>query len=77
MRYSVIANITISVSTDVEADSEEQARELALERGVQGLCHHCASADGERQWVAGGELDGQPSFETIVDVVQHEGREKR
>lgn len=72
MKYRVRALVTISVWTDVEANNEEEANELAEERPLQGLCHQCGSArfkEGEREWRTSGELDGTPK-ELIVDVAE-------
>jgi hypothetical protein len=43
-KYSVSGTITVGVYTDeVEADTPEQARQIARTRCVQGLCYHCSS----------------------------------
>lgn len=58
MRYRVRALVTISISTVVEdADSPEQAIEIASERELPGIHEY-----GERQdaWATSGELDGEP-----------------
>jgi hypothetical protein len=52
---------TIGVFTDVEADSPEQAKELAEDRGMVGLCYQCATGDPAEEWCTSGELDGIPS----------------
>ncbi len=63
-KYRVIAEVTISVITDVEATSPEAAERIAANRGeMQGLCHQCC--EGQRgyrdeQWQLTGELDGAP-----------------
>ena len=59
MKYRVTATMTISVHVDVEAESPEQAKEIAEELPPMTLCHQCASSKGE-QWSTSGELDGQP-----------------
>lgn len=59
--YRVSAAVTISVWTDVEAASEEQAKAIAEERPMQGLCRHCADGRGAKtMWRTSGELDGSP-----------------
>lgn len=71
MKYRVSALVTISVWTDVEADSEEEAKEIAEERPLQGLCHQCSSArfgEGEREWRTSGELDGVPKELTAEEA---------
>lgn len=74
-RYSVGGVITISVHTEVEASSPEEAREIAMsERGIMSLCHHCANADASVEWVTCGELDcdapSPPEGETELEVVE-------
>jgi hypothetical protein len=59
--YNVVAQVTISVHTVVEAGSIEEAIELAQERSVIQLCHQCASGDEMSEWVTSGELDGEPT----------------
>jgi hypothetical protein len=65
--YVFIANATISVATRVEAESLEAAIEESKSRGMQGLCHQCASGDEDRVWSVGGELDCEPSGFELVD----------
>jgi hypothetical protein len=60
MKFSVFATVTISISTEVEANTPQEAAEIAGERGMIGLCHQCASGDPEQEWVTSGELDGTP-----------------
>lgn len=62
MRYRIKALLTISVSTDVEADSIEEAREIAADRPIIDLCHQCSVGDADEQWVTSGELDGSPQI---------------
>jgi hypothetical protein len=72
-RFYVVANVTISVGTEVMASTEAEARALACERGFQSLCHQCASADDERRevWCTSGELDGdQVVDEKIVEITE-------
>lgn len=53
--------VTISVLTDVEAESEDEAIRLAEERSVIGLCHQCGgNRTRDEEWVTSGELDGEP-----------------
>jgi hypothetical protein len=58
--WNVSAEMTISVQTEVEADTEEEARAIAEDRGVQGLCLQCAGGEPTAEWITSGELDGQP-----------------
>lgn len=56
--FRVTAEVTISISTVVEARSEEHAKELASERPMMSLCHQCASGADDVEWITSGELDG-------------------
>lgn len=60
-KFQVNAMLTISVITDVEADSREEAKEIALARSVIGLCHQCSGTRTvDEEWCTNGELDGTP-----------------
>ena len=59
-RFKFIADVTISVSCEVEAKNEKEARAIAEELPMVGLCHQCASGDPSSEWVTSGELDGSP-----------------
>jgi hypothetical protein len=59
--YRVVAEMTISVHTDVVASSEEEARALAEDRGNASSCHSCCQGSCH-EWVTGGDLDGTPSI---------------
>ena len=62
MKYRVSTTCTISLHTDVEADSQEEAIKKAFdERGVMSLCNQCSGGQSEEEWVTSGELDGEPS----------------
>ncbi|BES72214.1 hypothetical protein RE428_32320 [Marinobacter nanhaiticus D15-8W] len=59
MKYRAVGSVTISMSTAIEADSEEEALEIANSRG------NCTLIDPERMgcseddvWVHSGEIDG-------------------
>lgn len=60
--FRVNSQITISVFTDVKAETEEDAIAQASERCVQGLCYRCATGTKDEEWVTGGELDGEPDI---------------
>lgn len=65
-KYLVMAEMTISVHTEVEADTLEEAIEIAQGRPVMGLCHQCAASAGSshadlEEWRTNGELDGEPA----------------
>lgn len=60
-KYRVSGLLTVSVSTCVEADTEAEAKELAMANPNVGLCHQCAGGDEDSEWVTSGELDGEPT----------------
>jgi hypothetical protein len=53
--------MTISVYVDVEASSPKEAKQMAREASVMGLCHQCAG-NHEGEWSTSGELDGIPAI---------------
>jgi hypothetical protein len=59
MKYTASATVTISIYTTVEADSPEEAIELAREQPMQNFCAGCTDGEDYR-WVTSGELDGEP-----------------
>lgn len=62
-KFIVSANVTISVWTEVEADTEQEAMALAEDRPMQTLCHQCSGtrhSQGREEWRTSGELDGSP-----------------
>jgi len=68
VRYRVVGTVTITVLTDVEADSPAAAAEIAEGRPLMGLCWQCASGRGhekDSEWRTSGELDGEP---TVIEV---------
>lgn len=69
MKYRVSGTITISVFTDVEAASEQEARDIAEGRGVVGLCWQCCgNRTAGEEWVTSGELDGDPEAEDVEEI---------
>lgn len=62
--YTVIGEVTISIYTEVEATSEEEARELAEGRSMSELGVNACCEEPDEAWVAD-ELDGEP---TILEV---------
>lgn len=59
--YTVVGLLTISVHTRVEANSPEEAIEIARGRDVPGLCHQCSNSErADEEWSTSGELDGEP-----------------
>lgn len=68
MKFTFVSEITISIHTDVEATSLDEALKEAAERGMQSFCHQCADGDGSKDWATSGELDGDPAKITSVMV---------
>lgn len=64
--YRVTGLVTISITTEVKAESAFEAKEKARERPLQTLCHHCASAENDEQWATTGELDGEPKIQEVI-----------
>lgn len=61
-KWRLVATATITLITDVEADSVEDAREIADKRGIQSVCHKCSGKNREHVWSLTGELDGEPDL---------------
>lgn len=59
--FVVVAEMTISLHTRVEAENAEAALEDAGGRRTPRLCHQCAGGDPRLDWVTSGELDGEPA----------------
>lgn len=60
-KFRATATVTISLSKEIEAETQEEADEIANGLALPDLCHACDSA-GERdpdQWELNG-LDGSP-----------------
>lgn len=67
MRYRVTGAMTISVVVDVDADSEEHAREVAEAAAVMNLCNQCAHGEPD-EWSTSGELDGTVEIESVISL---------
>ena len=65
--YVVSAVGHITLVTEVEANSAEEAKEKAAQRGVTGLCHGAELDRVDDVWVTTGELDCIPQPDDIVD----------
>lgn len=63
--FRVDAEVTISISTLVEAGSKEQALKIALTRGMPTIYEDCP--DETEEWVTSGELDGEPRALTATE----------
>lgn len=64
--YAFVVNTTISMSTEVTADSLPEAIAEAKGRAVMSLCRQCSNAPAN-EWSASGELDGEPADGNLVD----------
>jgi hypothetical protein len=67
-RWVVHAEGTITLVTVVEADSEKEARALALERSPTRLGYQAEMESDDTAWVTTGELDCDVQEEDIVSV---------
>lgn len=60
-KYRISGQVTISIFTEVEADTPEAAIEEAEGRPMKRLCWSCSDSKTEdEEWVTSGELDGTP-----------------
>lgn len=59
MKYIVEAEVTISITCEVEAKSPQEALKLAADMEMQNFCNQCCSADEAEAWTFSGELDGE------------------
>lgn len=64
MKYRVSGTVTISVFVDVEASSEEDAKDKADAADMMHLCYACSRAD-DGIWSTSGELDGIPEILSV------------
>lgn len=69
MRYRVVAMMTISVHTDVEANSAEQAIELAHDRQPTTIWENNDENEVNESWCTSGELDGTP-FDLVAEETE-------
>jgi hypothetical protein len=62
-KFVVYAVVRVSVYTEVEAASEQEAVEIAEARGMPGLCHQCSGSGGKatREWRLSDGVDGEPT----------------
>ena len=66
--YRVSARITISVYTDVEADTPEEAMRLSKDRPVCSVGDPSQNGESaDEYWLHSGELDGVPQYLTIEE----------
>jgi hypothetical protein len=68
MKYGFVIEATITLGVEVEADTLEEAIQLAQEAPVQSFCYQCAKGEKD-EWTTSGELDcGAPGDCTLVDL---------
>ena len=58
-RYALSADVTVSLTIEVQAKTEKEAIRLAQEASMQSLCWSCASSEEGGVWRLSGELDGE------------------
>ena len=64
-KFRVHGTVGISVSTEVESDTPQNARTIAYER----LCGNIVDTGDDREcWVTSGELDGIPEITSVEYV---------
>ncbi len=68
-KYTITGMLTISVHTEIFANSEAEAMKKANRRSVQSLCHQCARGDSKMEFCTSGELDGEP-YDLKVEEVE-------
>lgn len=69
-RWLISGHLTVSILTEVEASTLEEAKKIAQKRDVQGLCSVCSTGDEKVEWSLNGELDGEP--EVVEDPEAHQ-----
>jgi hypothetical protein len=67
-KFTVSALVTISLHTEVEAPSLQEAVKEAESREVMRLCHVCSGQDAGKKWVTSGELDGTPEITEVEEA---------
>jgi hypothetical protein len=72
MRYSFQVEAVISMNVEVDADSFEDAVEMAQGAPVMSLCWQCARGD-KGCWNTSGELDADPAEAKLVSVITDDG----
>lgn len=63
--YTFVVHATVSLVTDVKAETLAEAMEIAKGRSVMGLCHQCNGGDSRREW--GTELDCEVDLDTGLE----------
>ena len=59
-KYIVSGIVTVSIYTEVIAETEEEALKLAGDQPMMSFCNQCSRGTPEDEWVTAGELDGEP-----------------
>lgn len=68
VKYTFVIEATISMHTEVEADSLKKAIKIAQSRPTQSLCWQCSKGEEECAWSTSGEFDADPSGSPLVEV---------
>lgn len=58
-KYLVSSHVTISCYVEVEADNEAEAKKIAQDLPMAGLCYQCSKGEDDAWNVD--SLDGEPS----------------
>lgn len=68
MKFKMNAQVTISLYKRIEADTPEEAIEIAKGLAMPGLCYACSEAGkgDDELWQLGGELDGEAT-EIVIE----------
>lgn len=67
--YTFVVDATISMHTDVKAESLEAAIKKAQSRGTQSFCWECSRGAPTEEWVTSGEIDTDPASGPLVDLI--------
>lgn len=68
--------MTIGIYTEVEADTPEQAREIAFQRTPASLAAqvHGANAIAKKQWVLSDDLKSGEADPSCIEIIDAEGK---
>lgn len=66
-KYTFCTIGTISLHTEVTANTLEEAIDRALNRPMQSICHSCSKGD-PHEWNTSGELDCDPASGPLVEL---------
>ncbi len=73
MKYTVITTVTVDLVTCVEAETREQAVEMANERGITSPCHACGG-NPSVEWALADGIGDVPEPAELTGVLDgHSG----